>query len=100
MPSVRQTLMILALAVASAVASADTLVAEAVAKDPQNSAAGLVRPKSGVSMAQVEQKFGPPATQIPQVGDPPITRWVYDRFTVYFENDRVIHSVVHREPQQ
>jgi hypothetical protein len=100
MPSVRRTLMILALAVAPAVASADTLVAEAVAKDPQNSAAGLVRPKSGVSMAQVEQKFGAPATQIPQVGDPPITRWVYDRFTVYFENDRVIHSVVHRDPQQ
>jgi hypothetical protein len=34
------------------------------------------------------------------VGDPPITRWVYDRFTVYFENDRVIHSVVHHDQQQ
>jgi hypothetical protein len=100
MPGVRQTLLILALAVASAVAAADTLVVEAVAKGPENSAAGLVRPKSGVSMAQVEQKFGAPATQIPQVGDPPITRWVYDHFTVYFENDRVIHSVVHRDQQQ
>lgn len=100
MPSVRQTLLVLALAVASAVASADTLVVEAVSKDPENSAAGLVRPKSGISMTQVEQKFGAPAKQVPQVGDPPITRWVYDRFTVYFENDRVIHSVVHRDQQQ
>ena len=100
MPSVRQTLLLFALAFAPAAASAETLVVEALAKDPENSAAGLVRPKSGVSMAHVEQKFGAPANQIPQVGDPPITRWVYDRFTVYFEHDRVIHSVVHRAPQQ
>ena len=99
MPSVRQTILVLALTVASASAAADTLVAEAIAKHPENSAAGL-RPKSGITMAQVEQKFGAPVRQIPQVGDPPITRWVYDRFTVYFENDRVIHSVVHRDPQQ
>ena len=54
MPSVRQTILVLALTVASASAAADTLVAEAIAKHPENSAAGL-RPKSGITMAQVEQ---------------------------------------------
>jgi hypothetical protein len=30
------------------------------------------------------------------VGDPPISRWVYDHFTVYFEYDKVLHSVVNK----
>ena len=54
------------------------------------------KPRSGLSMQQVEAKFGSPSNRAPAVGEPPITRWVYGDFTVYFEHDRVIHSVAHR----
>ncbi len=52
------------------------------------------RPKSGLSMDQVNNKFGTPKQTLPAVGNPPITRWIYDTYTVYFENDHVIHSVL------
>lgn len=54
------------------------------------------RPRSGLSMAQVENQFGAPGEKMAAVGEPPITRWVYDHYTVYFEYDHVIHSVLHR----
>jgi hypothetical protein len=51
-------------------------------------------PTAGMSMAQVEAKFGAPASKLAPVGKPPISRWDYSGFTVYFEYDHVIHSVV------
>lgn len=54
------------------------------------------RPGNGLTMAQVEQRFGVPKEKVPAVGDPPISRWVYDHFTVYFEYDKVLHSVVNK----
>ncbi len=50
-------------------------------------------PGRGMTMEQVEAKFGPPRERLPSVGDPPITRWVYDDFTVYFEYQYVIDAV-------
>jgi hypothetical protein len=47
-------------------------------------------------MDKVKEIFGEPQKQAPAVGDPPITRWIYQDFTVYFEYDRVIHAVKHR----
>ena len=49
-------------------------------------------------MQAVEQKFGQPSQRHNAVGGggvkhPPITRWDYPGFSVFFENDRVIHSV-------
>ncbi len=35
---------------------------------------------------------------MPRWAQPPITRWDYDAFSVYFENDHVIHAVVPSEP--
>ncbi|WP_223670733.1 hypothetical protein [Kangiella shandongensis] len=52
-------------------------------------------PKQGVSKSYVEQKFGTPSRVEGPVGDPPITKWIYDGYTVYFEYDHVIHSVIH-----
>jgi hypothetical protein len=46
-------------------------------------------------MREVEAKFGTPAKRYPAVGKPPITRWDYPSFSVYFEFNRVVHSVVH-----
>ena len=59
----------------------------------------LDRPKRGLTMDQVEKQFGAPATRHPTVGgssaqQPPITRWDYNGFSVFFERDRVVHSVV------
>lgn len=50
-------------------------------------------PARGATMQEVEKTLGQPKEALPAVGDPPITRWVYDGFTVYFEHNRVIHSV-------
>jgi len=47
-------------------------------------------------MEQVYNKFGQARQEIPAVGRPPITRWIYEKFTVYFEYDRVIKTVIHR----
>jgi hypothetical protein len=59
----------------------------------------LERPKRGLTMDEVEKHFGAPLTRHPAVGGgsphtPPITRWDYSGFSVFFEGDRVIHSVV------
>ena len=71
-------------------AHADTLLidkldkAEAVSPD---------RPARGASMARVERNFGAPLSKKGAVGDPPIASWEYADFTVFFEYDRVLHSV-------
>lgn len=54
------------------------------------------RPRSGMSMNQVANQFGAPGQKVSAIGEPPISRWVYGHYTVYFENDHVIHSVLHR----
>ena len=51
-------------------------------------------PGRGMNMTQVEEKFGPPLHKLPEVGDPPIIRWVYPNYTVYFEYQFVINSVL------
>lgn len=53
-------------------------------------------PVRGMSMNQVANQFGQPLNKFGPVGDPPITRWVYDGYTVYFEDKYVIHSVLNR----
>ena len=55
-------------------------------------------PERGLSMAQVEQRYGAPVDKMPTAGGdaprhPPINRWRYNGYTVYFERNRVIHSV-------
>jgi hypothetical protein len=62
---------------------------------------GVPLPARGMTMARVERDFGAPASKLsPAGGDstahPVINRWVYDRFTVYFERDRVIDAVVNQ----
>lgn len=80
----------------AASSQADVLLMDAIQQAPANSADGLQRPATGQSMDKVRSRFGDPANTMPAVGDPPITRWVYDNFTVYFEHDLVINTVIHR----
>lgn len=53
-------------------------------------------PQRGMTKQRVERGWGEPTRRIAAVGQPPISRWVYDGFTVYFEYDRVIHTVANR----
>jgi len=60
--------------------------------------ANTPQPARGALMKTVEKQFGPPTTKHPTVGKPPITRWDYAGFSVFFEGDRVIDSVVTGAP--
>lgn len=83
-------------ATAPAYLSADVLLMESMSNVPPNTEAGVLRPDNGMTMTQVEQKFGMPTEKIAAVGEPPIARWVYPEFTVYFEHNLVLTSVVKR----
>ena len=91
-----------AAALSTAPATAEVLIVNAIAKEPANAPGGLPRPTRGMSMTEVEQRFGAPGERLAPVGtpgsvhQPPITRWNYAGYSVFFENDRVLTSVVHR----
>lgn len=63
---------------------------------PVASPENIAKPVNGMSMNAVIQDFGEPENRMSPVGDPPITRWLYNQFTVYFERNLVIHSVTNR----
>ncbi len=50
-------------------------------------------PERGSLKSRVLDLYGEPVQRIAEIGQPPISRWVYEEFKVYFEYDRVIHSV-------
>ena len=62
----------------------------------KQSQAKIKAPSLGQSMAKIEEHFGQPLERSGPIGEPPITKWRYAEFTVYFEHDKVIHSVIHR----
>lgn len=51
-------------------------------------------PDRGITMNKVEAEYGSPSERHAAIGSPPITRWDYPGFSVFFERDHVIHSVV------
>ena len=77
-------------------AHAGTARSETIVTDDQVSVipSDVARPGPGMTMQKVEAKFGAPAERHAAVGTPAITRWDYQNFSVFFENDRVIHAVV------
>ncbi|MFN3712895.1 MAG: hypothetical protein ACK4SX_04475 [Alcanivoracaceae bacterium] len=52
-------------------------------------------PDRGMTQDSVRKQFGTPKRQVAPVGTPPISRWIYDGFTVYFEGNVSIHAVSH-----
>ena len=75
---------------------ADTLLVERVKQER-----GAHLPTRGMTHGAGRTRFGAPASKLtPAGGDAPqhpvINRWIYANFTVYFERDRVIDSVVNR----
>jgi hypothetical protein len=84
-------LLALPLFTSGSAARAETLVVdEQVIVRPSD----LPRPLRGTTMSAVEAKFGAPVARHETVGEPPITRWDYAGFSVFFEHDKVIDSVV------
>lgn len=53
-------------------------------------------PEKGLDMEQVKAQFGSPLKENPAIGKPAIIRWDYGDYSVYFENQFVIHSVPHQ----
>jgi hypothetical protein len=81
---------------AGGVATAETVVVNDQVQVRESQAE---MPKRGLSMDDVEKHFGAPVTRHPTVGggsaaQPPITRWDYNGFSVVFEGNRVVDSVV------
>jgi hypothetical protein len=54
----------------------------------------IARPVTGATKTKVKSQFGAPVKESIPKGNPPISTWEYAEFTVYFENDHVIYSVV------
>ena len=87
-----KSVLLLSLCCAPIGLTAETL---SIINQPENSASGVLRPERGMKMDQVEANYGNPLRVNPAIGEPPITSWVYDKYTVYFEHEYVIHAVVH-----
>jgi hypothetical protein len=83
------------LVAAFVVCAAPLAIAEIVSIDGTMSVrdAAVDHPARGSTMQSVESRFGAPVSKHAAVGRPPITRWDYPGFSVFFENDRVLHSV-------
>ena len=78
-------------AVSSGLLQADVLLIEEVRQSE-----GLGLPENGSSMEQVGMQYGEPASFSAAVGDPPISRWDYDGWSVYFEYEMVLFTVLHK----
>jgi hypothetical protein len=78
------------LALAFQLVSADVLLIEEVRQSGR-----MQLPTNGQSKADVEAKFGAPVDKRSAVGDPPISNWKYDAYSVYFEHDLVLFTVLH-----
>ncbi|MFV1972220.1 MAG: hypothetical protein ACC648_00755 [Thiohalobacterales bacterium] len=78
-------------------ATADVLLVDEI-----ESASAADTPGTGMNMDSVRAKYGNPVQEYPAVSTsghpqhPPITRWDYNDYSVFFENDLVLHSVVYR----
>ncbi|MBT8069264.1 MAG: hypothetical protein HKP21_09390 [Xanthomonadales bacterium] len=70
--------------------SADVLIIDEVRQADR-----MELPKNGQNKATVEAKFGTPLERLAAVGDPPISSWKYDTYSVYFEYDLVLFTVLH-----
>ena len=60
----------------------------------------ITLPSHGQTQANVKAQFGQAIASQGPSGKPPISRWDYPGFSVYFENDTVIHSVKKHRRQE
>lgn len=82
---------VIALVLTAGTVAADVLLIEEVRERMQRDL-----PENGLTKTEVERQYGRPDERRAPVGEPPISRWLYDDYSVYFEHDLVIESVLHR----
>ena len=75
-------------------AATQPLTVPAPAAQPAQASSTVQTPSRGLTMAQVKDKLGSPVQEVAAIGTPPITRWEYPGYVVFFESDRVLHTVV------
>ena len=80
----------------AAFSPARSLQADVLLIEEVRQADRMALPTNGLKQAEVRSRFGEPATTHAPVGDPPITRWDYDGWSVYFEYDRVLFTVLQK----
>ncbi len=87
------TRMVLALMLvfSTGLAQADVLLIEEVRQSER-----MNLPVNGISRDEVQARFGEPVSRLAAVGDPPITRWNYASWSVYFEYELVLFTVLHK----
>ena len=73
------------------ITQADVLLIEEVRQSDRMSL-----PINGVSKDEVRARYGEPEQKHAAVGDPPITQWTYDSWSVYFEYELVLFTVLHK----
>ena len=73
------------------IARADVLLIEEVRQSDQ-----LNLPTNGMNRDEVQARYGKPLNKLDAVGDPPITQWKYGSWSVYFEYDLVLFTVLHK----
>jgi len=76
----------------SPLSEADTLQISVSKQSPELQS--ISRPQAGMRKSSVEKIFGSPQAITGPVGEPAISSWSYQKFTVYFENNTVLHSVL------
>jgi hypothetical protein len=82
-------------------AHSGTAIAEDVRMSVQSHAQRSLEkdlPRNGLSEPSVRNRWGTPQSVTGPVGEPPIYQWHYANFIVFFEDDRVIHTVLRQKP--
>ncbi len=62
----------------------------------KNMNSSVIMPLRGDSQRRVKKEFGAPFHMHEPKGTPPISRWDFEEFSVYFESNIVIHTVLRR----
>ena len=84
-------LILISFASLSPVLQADVLLIEEVRQSER-----MNLPVNGLTTQEVTSEFGDPEKIHAAVGDPPISSWDYGRWSVYFEYDLVLFTVLHK----
>jgi hypothetical protein len=73
-----------------------TLFADVLLIEEVRQAGRMDVPENGMTTQDVRARFGDPVKVHDAIGDPPITRWEYQRWSVYFEYKVVLFTVLHK----
>ena len=91
-----RTVLALVLMVFAVLACPMTISADVLLIEEVRQAGKMDVPENGMTSTEVSARFGEPLKKHSPVGDPPIKQWEYDGWSVYFEYDLVLFTVLHK----